>query len=746
MSDKISRRDFLKLAGVGAATTAVLTGCGPAARLVQREPYTKMPEYTYNGLSTYYATTCRECSAGCGLIARTYQGRAIKVEGNPNNPVNLGKTCARGQATLEGLYNPQRVRGPIKHSRGQSLYGSDNQNVESNMSWDDAIQVVADALSKNQPNEIAFLMGMAPDHLFDLITDLTKAINAPAPIRFGALGMFEARTTLMQAANDLLGQSGLPFFDIGNADLVFSFGANFLETWLSPVAQTRGYSSLRRRNPNQRGYFVQFEARMSQTGAKADEWIPITPGTEGLVALALGSLMVTASGASLPAAYSNVDVNSIANVSGVTLDTLKRLANMFAGSAHPLAISGGAALGQSNGLQTAEAVLTLNALVNNIGKDGGVFLSPLAPLADEYHRPASIREMDDFVAKLQSGSIKVLFVHGVNPLFELPKSIALRDAFKNVPQIVSFATFPDETAVQADYIFPDKHGLESWGYQKVAAGAGSSTLSGAQPVVSGVYTADGAVPQIFYDARATADVLLAAAQKAGGTLASALKFKDELEYIQSQLKGLLGNTDGFFSAAEINTFTAYFQQNGGWWKTSDDRVAPSASNALNKTFNATPAQFVGDGELYFVPFVEPVMAEAGANKPWLQEIPDPTTTVVWNSWVEINPDTAAQLGVDNDDVVLISSDAGSVEASVYKYPAIRPDTIAMPFGQGHTAYGQFAQGRGVNPFDLLSNATNEAGDLAFASMKVSIKKTGKKRQLSRLEGVIGVYENFGQQP
>ena len=141
MSNKISRRDFLKLAGVGVATTAVLTGCGPAARFVQREPYTKMPEYAYNGLSTYYATTCRECSAGCGLIVRTEQGRALKVEGNSNNPVNLGKTCARGQATLEGLYNPNRIRGPIKHSRGQSLYGSDNQNVESNMSWDDATQV-----------------------------------------------------------------------------------------------------------------------------------------------------------------------------------------------------------------------------------------------------------------------------------------------------------------------------------------------------------------------------------------------------------------------------------------------------------------------------------------------------------------------------------------------------------------------------------------------------------------------------
>lgn len=745
MSNGISRRDFLKLAGAGAATTAVLTGCGPAARYVTREPYTKMPEYTYNGLSTNYATTCRECSAGCGLVVRTYQGRAIKVEGNPNNPVNLGKTCARGQITLEGLYNPNRIRGPIKNTRGQKLSGTGIQNADSNMSWDDAIQVVSDALSKNKPEEIAFLVGMAPDHLFDLTTDLTKAIGAPAPIRFGALGMFESRATLMQAANDLFGQSGMPFFDMGKSDMVFSFGANFLETWLSPVAQTRQYAQLRRGNPKQRGYFVQFEARMSQTGSKADEWIPVRPGTEGLVALALGSLIATASGGSIPDAYSKVDVSLIATASGVPVDTLTRLANMFVGAAHPLAIPGGGALGQSNGLQIAESILALNAVVNNVGKDGGVYLSPRAPLADSYHRPASIKEMIDFVAKLQSGSIKVLFIHGVNPVFELPQSLDLIDALKNVSQVISFATFPDETAVQADYIFPDKHGLESWGYQKVAFGVGSSTLSGAQPVVSGVYSVDGAVPQIFYDARATADVLLAAAQKAGGALASTLKFKDELEYIQNQLNGLLNNTDGFFSASEINTFTAYFQQNGGWWETDDNRIVPSASNALSKAFDTTIPQLINDtSRFYFVPFVSPNLGEAGANKPSLQEMADPTTTVMWNTWVEINPDTARKLGIDNDDVVEITSPAGTIRASVYKYPAIRPDTIAVPFGQGHTAYGQFAEGRGVNPADLLSDAVNEAGDLAFASMQVTLKKTGQKKPLSHLEGAIGVYGKFGQ--
>src|SRR6266508_3319109 len=180
MSEKISRRDFLKLASVGAATSAVLTGCGPASRYVKREPYSKMPEYTYNGLSTYYATTCRECAAGCGLIVRTMQGRALKVEGNPNHPVNLGKTCPRGQVTLQGLYNPDRVTDPIqRNTRGE--------NETTVFDWTAAIQTVADALKNDQPSEIAFLMGMAPDHLFDLVTDLAKATGINPPVRYGVL-------------------------------------------------------------------------------------------------------------------------------------------------------------------------------------------------------------------------------------------------------------------------------------------------------------------------------------------------------------------------------------------------------------------------------------------------------------------------------------------------------------------------------------------------------------------------------
>lgn len=744
MSEQFSRRDFLKLAGVGAATTAILTGCGPASRYVKREPYQQMPEYNSVGQSTYYATTCRECAAGCGLVVRTYQGRALKVEGNASHPLNLGKTCARGQATLQGLYNPNRIQGPIKHARGDRLYDSfsnpfldDINNAPANLTWDEAIQVVADALKNYKPNEIAFLMGMAPDHLFDLVTDLAKATGMNAPLRFGALSMFEARATLSKAVENLFGQPGLPFFDVGGAQTVFSFGANFLETWLSPVSYTRGFAGLREAETKLRGKFVQFETRMSSTGAKADHWVPLRPGTEGLVALAIGKLVSEIRGGAIPRAFSSVNPAEAAETAGVELEALENLAGMFATS-NVLAIPGGAALGQSNGLEIAEAILALNALSDNFGQPGGVYLSPLAPDQTGYNRPASAEEMKTFVEKMAGGAIKVLFVHGVNPVFELPKSLGFEDALTSVEQVISFATFPDDTATGADYVFPDHHSLESWGYQRIATGTSQPVLSGAQPVVTP-----------FFDTRSTADVLIAAANLAGGKFASALPFADEVEFLQTKVGALLSQAGGSFDAPDAATFMAYFQQYGGWFRNADARIVPDGSGVLNSNLSGSVAEFSGEGEFFLVPFVSPTLAEAGANKPWLQELPDPTTTVMWNTWIEINPETAHELGIENDDVVKVVGELGEVQAYAYLYPAIRPDAVAIPFGQGHKAYGRYAEGRGANPADLLAAHFNKAGDLAFGGMKVKLEKVSSAERgvgLSRMESRMGVYgESMGEE-
>jgi anaerobic selenocysteine-containing dehydrogenase len=713
----ISRRGFLKLATAGAATTAVLTGCGPASRYVVREPYANMPEYTYNGESTYYATTCQECPAGCGLVVRTMQGRAIKIEGNPRHPVNAGKTCARGQATIQGLYNPDRVQFPTRQARRSSLQ-------EEKLDWQDAISLLADQLQNSDPSALAILVGETHDHLFDLFSDIAASLGSPAPYRYSALAAFDARQTLAQAMQQSAGTRVIPHFDLSRSDLVVSFSANFLETWLSPVAFTRQYAGLRRGAGGRRGKLVQFETRMSQTAAVADHWIPVRPGTEMYAALALGRLMAEAAG-QLPAAYADVDPAEYAEIAGFELERLVAVAELFSFSTAPLFIPGGLTLAQENGVEHAAAILALNQLAADLGKFAPIF-SPAGEALPTPENSASLDRLAELTEAMQQGTIKTLIVHGINPVFEIPQTYQFAEALQNVETVISFSPFPDETALASDFILPDHTPLESWGYQRVGRGTGQAVISGSQPVI---------VP--FYDTRSTVDVILAAIQTAGGTLTQDIPFTDEVGYLEDRLSALLGKDNQLIRAGDIKTFMAQFQQFGGWWSAEPGEDRPAFSG--NTTSTLPDPVSLPDGEFFLVPFISPILADKGANKPWLQETPDPTTTVMWNTWIEINPASAEELGIHDDDIVRLVTNHGEIEASVYLYPAIRPDTVAVLFGQGHTAYGRYAAGRGVNPFDLLSGNRNRAGDLILAGQTVRIERTGKHKQLARLESRIGVY-------
>ena len=681
----------------------MLTGCGPAARYVTRRPYYDMPEYASQGQSTYFATACGECPAGCGLIMRTFEGRAIKAEGNPEHPVNRGKLCSRGLVGVQGLYNPDRIKGPGKRTQR----GGDA--VEA-LEWNAALDVVRQALAGG--DKVAFYLGLAPDHLADLAVELAAAIGAPAPVRYGALGMFEGRASLVEACRQVFGEARFPFFDLAGSDLVLSFGANFLETWLSPVAYTRGYSQFRRSTAEgkKRGYLVSFEARRSLTSGVADEWYPVTPGSEGLVALALGKLLADR-GWTLPLDVSAVDVNAAAQAAGIPLEKLEHLADLAARAEHPLFIPGGGTLGHANGLAAARSVLALNLGAGALGQPGGIFLAPAAA------KSSSLLEVQALIERMRSGQVETLFIHGANPVFELPPALGFTQALENVKQVISFASYPDETAMLSDYLLPDHSPLESFGYQRTLAGADRPTFSGMQPVV---------VP--LYDTRASADVLLSAGR---------LPYGDVVSFIQGKVAPMLSQSGGNVEAPEIATFWSRYLQFGGWWSLNQELTGVVAQPDL--IASAAPVGALGQGQFHLVTFPTQMGDGSGANRPWLQETPDPSTTVTWNTWVEINPVTAEELGLHDDDIVKITSPSGEVEAVVYKFPAIRPDTVAIPFGQGHTALGRWAEGRGVNPANLLSPTLNEAGDLAFGDTLVTLTATGRRRPISRLESKAGVY-------
>ncbi len=707
MSEKISRREFLKLSGLGAAVTAVLTGCGPTSRYVVRRPYTDLPEYHQTGVSTYFATTCRECAAGCGIIMRTHEGRAIKAEGNPNHPVNRGKICSKGLTSVQGLYNPDRVKGPQQaSSRGSGQYQA--------IDWDTAIGVVRDGLANL--GSAAFLLGSGNDHLFDLLSEVAGE-GSNAVVRFSAEDMFSAESTLLQAVQNTFGQAAYPFFDLGRADLALSFGANFSQNWLSPVAYSRMYAQFRKGNFGRRGYLIAFEPHQSTSSSIADEWYPIVPGTEGLVALAIARLVLEFRGAAGFDALNAVDPAAAAEAAGIPLERLDHVARLFATARQPLALPGESALGTAQGLANAQAVLSLNAMANNLGAPGGVFLHAAEA------QPHSMNQVAALVDRMRSGQVQTLFIHGVNPVFELPAGLGFEQALQQVPRVISFASYPDETAMLSDYVLPDHTPLESWGYMRNLAGADRTVVSAVQPVVAPLH-----------NTRATVDVILEALRQAGGA-----DYDDEVDFVQQKLLPLL-EEGGSINAPEILSFWTQFLQNGGWWTRDTDLTTPQADDLLAQALNIQPPQPLAEGEFYLLAYAGMFGSGATANRPWMQETPEPLTTVMWNTVVQINPETATRLGLHNDDVITLTSEAGSIEAVVYEYPAIRPDMVAIPFGQGHTALGRWAEGRGANPAKLLGMELNQAGDLAYyGGTRVKISPTGRRRPVSRLESEAGVY-------
>ena len=369
---------------------------------------------------------------------------------------------------------------------------------------------------------------------------------------------------------------------------------------------------------------------------------------------------------------------------------------MFAGAEHALAIPGSVALGHSNGLQTAAAILTLNGLVGNIGKNGGVFLPPEEVFSNTENSISSMVEIEAFIHRMNAGEIQTLFIHNSNPVFSLPPEMGFAEALNNVPLVISFSSFPDETALQADYILPDHVPLESWGYQKFSLGSEVKGISGFQPVVSPLY-----------NTTATADIFLRAIQLVGGKLAASIPYLDEVSFIQEKVLPLNAQ-EGFYIAPEDKTFWTYWLQVGGWWQEKNGlRVPVFNTKSLETASSRDESEFSGEeNEFNLLVYPSQTLTDgSGANRPWLQETPDPMTTALWDTWVEIHPETAHELGLENDDIVKVISPSGEITALVYLYPAIRPDVVAVPVGQGHTAFGRFACGVGSNPLVLLQFKT-----------------------------------------
>jgi anaerobic selenocysteine-containing dehydrogenase/Fe-S-cluster-containing dehydrogenase component len=698
MSNGLERREFLKVLGVtGAGAGLTACGTGGTEKLI---PYVVPHEEIVPGIATWYRTTCRECPAGCGMNVRTREGRAVKAEGNPLSPIAHGKLCARGQASLHGLYDPDRIPRPLART------GTDDWQ---RLSWDDAERRLAAELERHRGRTV-LLTGNYVGTMDRLVDAFAAGVGAQR-VRWEPF----AYEPLRAASRMIYGVDAVPVHDFSNAEVVITFGADFMETWLSPIDYAHGFVQGRAYSQGRRGKMISVTAHQSLTDLNADEWLPARPGTEHLVALAIARLIVDNGGQAGAAAglLAGVDVGSVAERSGVSPDRLRQVAADFANNGRSLAVGPGIQTQHTAATAVAAAVAVLNQVAGNVGRT-----VRLDQREEHAANNGSYAEMQQLIARMRAGEVGALLVHGPNPLYNMPEHEAVAAALDVVPFVASFSSMLDETSRMAHVLLPDHHFLESWG--DYAPRTGITAL--VQPVMIPVF-----------DTKQTGDVLISVARRLNVSLDSqATTYYDYLRETWAR--------DIAPAAGATGDFDDYWRESlqVGFVQATAPAAAPAApafSTEALGTLAITEAAFTGatdDADSYYLIVYPSYRFWDGrlANRPWLQELPDPVSKFTWSSWIEINPATADRLRLDNGHIVEVETEVDgetrTVSAPVWRHPGMRRDTIAIQLGQGHQHLGRYAKDRGVNALHLLAPiAEPMSGALVYAQTRARLRKTGR---------------------
>jgi anaerobic selenocysteine-containing dehydrogenase len=810
VKDTISRRDFTKLVSV-AASAAALSGCGTNKLLgtsVAEEEWQPRAESSI-------ATACLQCEGGCGVSARVVDGAVVKLEGNPLHPLNRGRLCALGQAALQEIYSPDRIKAPMRRAKGSNQW--------SQISWDEAIGTITTELNKlrdqRQSHSLVVFDGYYPGLMGKLLSRFCEAYGTPNHIVTTPIDGTVVAHSLSQGIDDRFA------YDFENTNYVLSFGCGLLDGWRNRVAAARAYGFLRQERAGAKAKIVQIERRFSTTASRADEWVPINPGKEGALALAIAYVIIreglydrqfvedytfgfddwTDSLGQSHMGFKTLVLqeyrpDDVAEATGVPVDTIIRIAKEFASNRPAIAIADENATHYVNGTYNALAIHSLNALLGSIEVKGGVLLAEEVPFKelppleqDEVARdvvrmpridlPASARVCDACsldaipgnILKAQPYNVNAIFFCNSNPVFSARAREDFGRALRNVPLVVSFSSFFDESAEHADLVLPDHLMLEKWIDAPAPPMFGTPAVAIAQPAI-----------KPLYDTMHTGDCVL----KIASTMSpGAFPWSDYKELLAFGAEGLHESERGaVFSEPSEEAYTRELQERG--WDTNEASQGEDFWQALTekggwsglvreygrwgKAFQTPSTKFeffsqhlkdklettardrnlslnalldemriAARGDTVFLPHHEPIVSTvaesdfpyllnpfslatmngSSANIPSVQEVVGAHVNVEWNSWAEINPATARQIGVSDADEVWIESSRGRIKTEARLYAGAMPNVINVPSGFGHTALGRWAKDVGANPNSILEIAEDGLSGLpALFSTRVKVYK------------------------
>lgn len=613
---EISRRDLLKLLGV--ATLGASVG-GLGANAIFSVPH-KLFERINTGphIETWKNSICGMCSGGCGIKVRLIDGIPVKIQGNVLYPINRGAICPAAEAGIEELFNPDRIRTPLKRA------GKRGENKWQTISWNEAIDTLAQRLSdlRNQgkPEQLAFITRDTNDLSINLARRFISAFGSP-----NFICISEAK----QSSLPIYMTQGLdvaPAYDFTHSDYVLNFGANLLDDNTTPVHFNQLYADIRNRKSEFETQIIHIDSYLSRTAANSNKWIPIIPGTMAALALGIAYVIINdgtynkdfvnnqsfgfsdwkdSSGVEHQGFKSFVLKNNypenISKITGVPAGEIVDLARKFASAKSPFAIIGGQVTNATNSLYTAWTIYCLNALKGNIGKSGGIVFpykvkeasvpeivldstaldglkKPKIGSAGQLSSQFTVDSVDRILPAVldkQPYPLDTIIFHRVNPLFESTRQKSFKTALEQAPFIVSCNSIMDETTLYADLVLPDHIFLEKWDVSTSIPSIEFPHFGVQQPVV-----------EPLYDTRSVGDLFLELSKKIGGDIAQSLPWDNSKNYFQIYAKEIFNSGKGTvaseivavswleylkkrgWQAFDYTTFEEFWDvlvEKGGWW-------------------------------------------------------------------------------------------------------------------------------------------------------------------------------------
>lgn len=719
-----TRRAFLEagLAAIAAASSGgALAAAPPAARAaaVREVP-----------------TTCNLCVLGCSVLAKTDGDRVLSLHGNPASPVNRGRLCAKGQAGLAKLDHPERLLTPLVRA------GARGEGRWRRVGWDEALDRVADGLlrvrERHGARAIGFWQNLNMDRP-DVFERLTHALGSPNFV--GHVSSCDASRIVAGVATYGLGRAE---YDYADAELIVAVGLNPLGA-RDLVRAAPEVLDARARGAK----LVSVDPRLSETGARADLWIPVRPGADGTLLAGWAAWLVREGAYDATFVRDHTlgfgalrrwlagfeDVDAVCARAGVARDDFLRVARWMAERRSLVAVGRGVVT-HRDATGAARVGEILNALLGAFDRPGGVRLEPYPalPLADVAPRvprplgprvdgtsaggppipglsehPAAIfglsHEVPDRLLSGEPYPLKALIFHAVNPVYSLPQGRELARALDGLDLVVAIDAFPSETAMLADVILPGAtylEGLDLWTPPGVK-------VSLRQPVVA---------PR--GESRPAQEIALALARRAG--LGEAFPFAGYEGFLEAQLAG----TGVTLDALRETGFCAYTEEErafGRWrregFRTLSGRVELASTALAALGGGALPeVARAGEGEgLHLLTHKLPFHTQsATAGNPYLAAIQA-------DNPVHVNPATAAAAGVGEGDRVRLTSSRGALVVRVHLSEAVRPDTLALAHHFGHWAWSREAAGRGVCANEVIEGGTDPiGGNLAFNDTHVRLER------------------------